>query len=79
MKLDITVTATAKMYDGVTPELEAFFQDANIAEKRSVMLSGNSYDTAACEYISKQLVKCRELRGAGFSDMFTTRLKTSLP
>lgn len=51
--LKITVPAKAKMYDGVTPELAEFFGDSNMPEKRSVMLSGNSYDTAACEYIAQ--------------------------
>jgi len=46
----------------------------------SITLGGNSYGTAACEWISDNILKnCVNLQKINFSDMFTQRLRSDLP
>lgn len=61
-------------------KLKEKFKDVNVEELTTLELSGNSYGFEACKWIAENILsKAQNLRKCIFSDIFTTRLRNTLP
>lgn len=63
-----------------TPKFIKIFENVDPSTLGQIDLSGHSYDGNACKWLAENvLVKAKQLRTLVISDMFTSRLKTTVP
>jgi Ran GTPase-activating protein (RanGAP) involved in mRNA processing and transport len=70
--IDFIMPPNSKFFDDATEELKSNFKGVKLEDVISITLGGNSYGTAACQWISDEILKkCVNLKKVNFSDMFT--------
>ena len=68
------------MFDRADDSLKIAFKGIDLSKVRSLTLSGNSYSMDACKWVAENILsKATHLKVLNFSDIFTTRLRNTLP
>jgi Ran GTPase-activating protein (RanGAP) involved in mRNA processing and transport len=78
--INLVVPAKALKFDGADDRLKESFKNIDFAKVESITLSGNSYGFEACQWIATNVLsKTTNIKHIDFSDIFTTRLRNTLP
>jgi len=68
------------MFDYADDTLKSAFEGIDLSSVRSLTLSANSYSFDACQWVAENILsKAPRLIKLDFSDIFTTRLRNTLP
>ena len=74
------VAPNSVMFDHADDTLKNAFEGIDLRSVISLTLSGNSYSFDACLWIAQNILSHAEcLKKLNFSDIFTTRLRNTLP